>query len=340
MAPFRGSRSLAHDTGRAALYTGAMTTRVFIDGEAGTTGLQIRERLGGRRDIELLRIDEARRKDAGARAEALNAAEVAILCLPDEAAIEAVSLIENDTTRVIDASTAHRTAPGWTYGFPEMAPGQAEAIAAAPRVANPGCWPQGYIALVRPLVEAGLIPADAALSYGGVSGYSGGGRKMIDEYESATFAVPAFLPYGLTLHHKHLPEMQHYGGLGAAPVFAPAVLPIAQGMLGIVPLHLATLSERVTAVDLQAVLADRYAECRFVEVAPLAMLDRTAALDPRSLAGTDTMRLHVFGNDEAGQALLIAVYDNLGKGACGAAVQNLNLMIGAGEAVGLAASAA
>jgi N-acetyl-gamma-glutamyl-phosphate reductase len=315
-----------------------MTTRVFIDGEAGTTGLQIRDRLAGRRDLALVRIHEAHRKDAGARAEALNDADIAILCLPDEAAVEAVSLIDNPATRVIDASSAHRTAPGWTYGFPEMAPGQGEAIARAGRLSNPGCWPQGYIAMVRPLVEAGLVPAGARLTYHGVSGYSGGGRKMIEEYEAPSFAAPAFLPYGLTLHHKHLPEMVAHGGLAAAPVFQPAVLPVAQGMLGVVPLHLDALPGRVTATDLHAALAERYAACRFVEVAALDMIERSAGLDPRSLNGTNVMRLHVFAND--GKALLIAVYDNLGKGAGGAAVQNLNLMTGAGEAEGLTLASA
>jgi N-acetyl-gamma-glutamyl-phosphate reductase len=312
--------------------------RVFIDGEAGTTGLQIRERLAGRRDIELIQLDDARRKDTRARAEALGAADVAILCLPDDAAREAVSLAANSDTRIIDASTAHRTAAGWTYGFPEMAPGQADAIAAARFVANPGCWPQGYIALVRPLVEAGLLPAGAGLSYSGVSGYSGGGRKMIEDYEAAGDAAPAFMPYGLTLRHKHLPEMLVHAGLAAAPVFLPAVIPVAQGMLTTVPLHLDQLASETTAARLHEALAARYRGGGFVDVAPLAAHERHADLDPRALNGTNDMRLHVFANDATGQVLLMAIYDNLGKGASGAAVQNLNLMLGADAALGLRAA--
>ena len=211
--------------------------KIYIDGEAGTTGLQIRDRLAARDDIDLLTIDPDKRKDMDERRRLLNEADVAILCLPDDAAKESVSLIDNDRTAVIDASTAHRVAPGWAYGFAEMTKGQAEAIAKSKRVANPGCWPQGLIAGIRPLIDAGILPADAALTYNGVSGYSGGGRKMVEDYVSAADPSP-FMPYGLTFKHKHLPEMSAYTGLGRAPQFQPAVGHFAQGMLTFVPLRL------------------------------------------------------------------------------------------------------
>lgn len=314
-----------------------MAHTIFIDGEAGTTGLQIRERLTGRPDIELLSIGDDRRKDAKARAEALDAADVAILCLPDEAAVEAVSLVGAGSTRVIDASSAHRTAPGWTYGFAEMAPGQAEKIAAARFVANPGCWPQGFIALVRPLVEAGLVAAEAPLSYSGVSGYSGGGRKMMEDYQRMGGRAPAFMPYGLTLKHKHLAEMRVCAGTAAPPVFLPAVIPVAQGMLASVPLPCGLLAKGTTAPRVHDVLSQRYEGSQVVQVAPLEAMERHADVDPTALNGTDGMRLHVFANEDSGQLLLMAIYDNLGKGAAGAAVQNLDLMLAAAPAVGAGA---
>lgn len=311
---------------------------IFIDGEAGTTGLQIRERLESRSDIRLVSIAPEKRKDAAERKRLLNEADVAILCLPDEAAIEAVSLIENPDVRVIDASTAHRLAEGWVYGFAEMAPGQAGRIAAARRLANPGCYPQGLIATVRPLVEAGLLSPDAAITLNALSGYSGGGRKMIEDYKSAADPAP-YLPYGLTLKHKHLPEMKAYARLSHDVLFQPAVGAFAQGMATFVPLQLWSLPGEVTAKRIHEALADRYAGEAFVKVAPFEAVDRVAGLDPRVLNGTNAMNLHVFGNESRRQAVLVAVYDNLGKGASGAAVQNLNLMLGREQTAGLEAAA-
>lgn len=300
--------------------------KVFIDGEVGTTGLQIRERLAGRSDLTLLSIAAERRKDPEERRRLLNAADVAILCLPDDASREAVSLIDG-ATRVIDASTAYRTAEGWTYGFAEMAADQRDKIRTATRVTNPGCWPQGFIAAVRPLVEAGILAADHPLSVSGISGYSGGGRKMIEDYEAAADPVP-FLPYGLGLAHKHIPEMAVYGKLTRSPIFQPAVGDFAQGMLTLVPLHLDTLAKSVGLAEIHALLADTYAGRGVVEVMPLAPTGGAATLDPRALNGTNAMRLHVFGNEASRQALIVGQYDNLGKGASGAAVQNLEIMFG------------
>ncbi|PTW60898.1 N-acetyl-gamma-glutamyl-phosphate reductase [Breoghania corrubedonensis] len=313
-----------------------MVAKIFIDGEAGTTGLQIRERLAQRRDIELLSVPAERRKEQAARAELLNAADIAILCLPDDAAKESVSLITNDTTRVIDASTAHRIDPDWAYGFAEMSPQQAGVIAAAKRVANPGCYPQGVIATVRPLIEAGLVPADYPFSVSAISGYSGGGRKMIEAYEADADPSP-FAPYGLNLSHKHLPEMKLYSSMGIDPVFMPSVGNYAQGMVTMVPLQLSTLPGNVTVAMLYDAIRAWFRPGGFVEVAELAHVDKLAGLDPRSFNGTNGMRLHVFGNDQRRQAVLVAVYDNLGKGASGAAVQNMNLLLGCDEAESLAA---
>ena len=310
-------------------------TTVFIDGEAGTTGLQIRERLAARSDLSLLAIDADKRKDADARREILNSADIAILCLPDAAAREAVAMIETASTRVIDASSAHRTAPEWVYGFAEMAPDQAARIAQARFVANPGCYPQGLIALVRPLIKTAILPADMAVVYSAVSGYSGGGRTMIEAYQAAGADANPFMPYGLTFAHKHLPEMARYSGLTRDPLFAPAVGNYAQGMIGTVPVFLDDLAKPVTGADLAACLAEYYGDDGFVTVAPYESGETAADLDPQALNGTNGMRLHVFANDTRGQALLVAVYDNLGKGASGAAVQNLNIMIGADQTIGL-----
>ena len=236
-----------------------MVAKIFIDGEAGTTGLQIRDRLAGRRDLEVISIAPDKRKDIAERQRLLNAADVAILCLPDEAARESVALIENDTTRVIDASSAFRVAEGWTYGFAEMDKAQAGAIAAAKRLTNPGCWPQGVIATVRPLVEAGIVPATLPLSVNGVTGYSGGGRTMIEDYVKAGDSANAFMPYGLSFKHKHLPEMQAYGRLERTPLFTPVVGDFAQGMITMVPLFLDQLQAGTTGKDLHAAIADHFA---------------------------------------------------------------------------------
>lgn len=316
-----------------------MVAKIFIDGEAGTTGLQIRERLAGRRDLEVLSIAADKRKDQDERQRLLNAADVAILCLPDEAAKESVSLIENSTTRVIDASTAFRVDPDWAYGFAEMDKGQSDKIANARFVANPGCWPQGLIANVRPLIEAGLIPADHGLTYNGISGYTGGGKAMIAEYEAAGAHASQFMPYALTFQHKHVPEMTEYTGTRVAPLFVPTVGNFAQGMTTFVPLQLGALAKVPTGRDLHAAIADHFAAIpdSFVVVAPYADLVKTPALDPQAHNDTNTMTLHVFANDARAQAVLVAVYDNLGKGASGAAVQNLNLMLGVSAKESLAA---
>lgn len=307
-----------------------MAPKIFIDGEHGTTGLQIRSLLAGRDDLEIISVPTERRKDAAARAEMLNAVDVAILCLPDDAARESVSLIENGTTRVVDASTAHRVAEGWEYGFAEMDKAQRDRIATASRVANPGCWPQGPIAMLRPLVTAGLLPADYPITFNGISGYSGGGRQMIEDYEAKGADASEFLLYGLSLKHKHLPELKTYARLARDPLMQPAVGNFAQGMVTVVPLQLGILEKVPTGAMLHAAIADHYAgiERSAVEVAPYEQMERMPDLDPETYDGTNRMKLHVFANDTRAQALLVAVYDNLGKGASGAAVQNLEIMLG------------
>jgi N-acetyl-gamma-glutamyl-phosphate reductase len=309
-----------------------MKPKIFIDGEHGTTGLQIRTRLGTRDDLDILSIPEAERRNRSLREDMLKAADIAILCLPDEASKEAVALLEGtNATRIIDTSTAHRVNPGWAYGFAEMTAGQREKIAGARLVANPGCYPTGAIGLIRPLVEAGLLPADYPVSVNAVSGYTGGGKQMIAQMEDAAnpdhIAAPHFL-YGLTLAHKHLPEMQAHGLLARRPIFSPSVGRFAQGMIVQLPLHLSDLNGTPSLHDLHAALAAHYAGQSVVEVVPLADSAAVSRIDPTALNDTDAMRLYVFGTEGKGQANLVAVLDNLGKGASGAAVQNMDLMLG------------
>lgn len=312
-------------------------TKVFIDGEAGTTGLQIAGRLRRRADLTLLRIEESQRKDADARARLLEEAEVAILCLPDDAAREAVALA-GPTCRILDASTAHRVAEGWTYGLPELAPGQREAIAGARLVSNPGCYPQGFVLLTRPLIDAGVLPRELGLRIHAVSGYSGGGRPLIETrrgFDTETAERRSVEPYALGLHHKHVPEMQRYSGTAQPPLFAPMVGHYYQGMLVHVPLFAAELDGAPSPADVRDMLAQRYQDEPFVDVKPLgAEADLEGGfLDATACNQTNRIELMVFGH--ATQMLLVARLDNLGKGASGAAIQNLNLMIGVDETTGL-----
>jgi N-acetyl-gamma-glutamyl-phosphate reductase len=314
-----------------------LPNKVFIDGEAGTTGLQIRERLEGRRDIALVSIDSAKRKDADERRRLLNSVDAVILCLPDDAAREAAALIENEVVKVIDASTAHRVAPGWTYGFPEVAKEQRAKIASSKRVSNPGCYPTGFIALVRPLVEAGIVPRDWPLSVNAISGYSGGGKAMIAEFEdeaSPAFTRVPYRIYAMAQKHKHVPEMQMHAGVARPPTFAPSVGRYRQGMIVEVPLPLSALPSRPKRADVQAALAAHYAGERFVTVVSLAEADALKTLDPEGLNGMNAMKLFAFGHDD--EVRLVALLDNLGKGASGAAVQNLNIMLGLEESAGVA----
>jgi len=303
-----------------------MSATIFIDGEAGTTGLQIREKLAGVSGLKLASLPPEARKDAAAKQKLYGEVDVVILCLPDEAAKEAAHLIDGmgaDGPRVIDASSAHRVAPGWTYGFPELVAGQGEAVAKANKVTNPGCHATGAIALLRPLTDAGLMPKDAAVSIGSVSGYSGGGKSMIEAYE--TGKAPAFELYGLGLEHKHMPEIQLYSGLTARPIFTPSVGNFRQGMLVSVPLHLDTLPGKPKTADLIAVFKKHYRGQKHFHVAESGDAPR---IEPESLNGTNDIEIHAYPNEARGQALLVAKFDNLGKGASGAAVQNLMLMLG------------
>ncbi|BEU26559.1 N-acetyl-gamma-glutamyl-phosphate reductase [Paraburkholderia sp. 22B1P] len=301
---------------------------VFIDGDQGTTGLQIHQRLRNRTDLELLTLAADERKDSRRRTEAINACDIAILCLPDAAAREAVETIVNPAVRVIDASSAHRTQPDWTYGFPEMTPGQAERIANARRVTNPGCYPTGAIGLLHPLLQAGLIPDNYPISIHAVSGYSGRGRAGVEEYEGPDAAnAPSYQVYGLELAHKHAPEIQLHAGLAQRPIFMPAYGAFRQGIVLTVPLALRLLAPGVDGATLHACLARHYAGATHVRVMPLEESRVLKHLDPQVLNGTNDMCLSVFSNIEHEHVLLSAVFDNLGKGASGAAVQNLNLML-------------
>lgn len=307
-----------------------MKPKIFVDGEHGTTGLQIHKRLNGRADIDLLTIAMDDRHDREKRSQLLNKADVAILCLPDDAARDAVSMISNPTTRVIDTSTAHRTASGWVYGFAELEKGQSELIAAAPRISNPGCYSTGAIALVRPLTAAEILPADHPVTVNAVSGYSGGGKQLIAKMEDETnpehIDAPHFL-YGTNLKHKHIPEIQKHGLLDRKPLFSPSVGRFARGMMVQFPIHLDTLPGTPDAKSIYAILADHYAGQEVVQVLSPQSEEQFERIFPTSLNDTDRMDLYVFGSEDGRLANLVAVMDNLGKGASGAAVQNLDLML-------------
>jgi len=307
-----------------------MAPKIFIDGEHGTTGLQIVSRLQDRTDIELMSMPAEQRRDADVRTKFLREADIAILCLPDDAAREAVALAADAGTRFIDASTAHRSNPDWAFGFAELSASQAARIAGAQFVSNPGCYSTGAIALIAPLVAAGLLPADYPVTVNAVSGYTGGGKQLIAQMEDGSrddAITAAYFSYALTLAHKHVPEIMSHTGITRRPIFTPAVGRFAQGMLVNVPLHLDLLTGNPGLADIHAALSAHYADSAVVEVVSPADTAAAPRLDPEELAGTDRMKLYVCGNADAGQANLVASLDNLGKGASGAAVQNLNLMI-------------
>lgn len=320
-----------------------MVKKVFIDGEAGTTGLQVRDRLSGRDDLEIISPPSDLRKDEATRKKFINEADAVILCLPDAASIEAASWVEsdNDRTVLIDASTAFRVDDDWTYGFPELSADQKSALGTSKRISNPGCYPTGFIGLTRPLVDAGIIPEGTPLTVNAISGYSGGGKALMEIFESDDHEP--WSSYGFGLQHKHIPEMAKYSGLGKEPIFQPQIATFDQGMIVSVPLHYAWLKDGTTGKEMHDVLTKYYEGSSFIEVMPLGenaikdagLLERGAFLRPDTLKDTNKMELFVFCNDESGQAVLCARLDNLGKGASGAAVQNLNIALGVDETTGL-----
>lgn len=318
--------------------------KVFIDGESGTTGLQIYSRLNQRDDIELVSIETSKRKDATERAKLINAVDVVILCLPDDAAREAVSLVSNTSVKILDASTAHRTAQGWVYGFPELNPGQREKIASAQFVSNPGCYPTGFLACIRPLIAKGLLKTDFPVTVNAVSGYSGGGKNLIQKYDifhkqqAGGESLYPYGIYGLQFGHKHVKEMHYYSGLASPPLFVPSVGDFEQGMLVQVPLPLGILDNPPSGKVIYEAIADYYQSEKFVRVAPLAeptLLRDGTFLDAKAMNDTNFVQVFVFANDATKEVLLVARLDNLGKGASGAAVQNLNIMLGFPEELGL-----
>lgn len=314
--------------------------KVFVDGQSGTTGLKIHDHLSKRDDLEVLFIDEDKRKDMDARREFINKSDIVFLCLPDSAAKESVSLIENDSTRVIDASTAHRTNPQWVYGFPELSSERRNKIKEAKRVCVPGCHASGFIALIYPLVKAGILPPDYPVTCTSVTGYSGGGKALIEKYQDENAGSYFNSPrhYGLKLDHKHLPEMQHFTELEHPPVFDPVLGNFYQGMAVSIPLVTRLLNKKPNAVDIHQVLSNHYYGEHFVKVMPFdneAYLDELGHFNPELCNGTNTMEIFVFGHEE--QAMLMARFDNLGKGASGAAIQNMNIMLGLEESIGLKA---